>query len=79
MISESIPYGIGPAMTVLKKIAPGSMGRVNLSIQKQITMGMKVLIDEGGEKNYDKKIRKNKAPKSPKLDMKEVSSIKYRK
>lgn len=79
MISESIPYGIGPAMRVLKKIAPGSMDRVNLSIQKQITIGMKVLIDEGGEKNYDKKVRKKNSPKSPKLDLKEISNIQYNK
>ncbi|MBU0497366.1 MAG: hypothetical protein KKG04_05360 [Candidatus Thermoplasmatota archaeon] len=44
MFMESIPYGLGGSSRLLKIIAPGSMERVNISIQNQIIMGQKLLM-----------------------------------
>jgi hypothetical protein len=69
MRMESIPYGIGLMMKIGKKIAPGSMERVNMSIINQIENGKKIIEDAGGLEAYDKSIRNKMGPKSPKLKM----------
>ena len=53
MYMESIPYGLGGSTNLLKKIAPGSMERVNISIQHQNKMGKKIIEDAGGKEAYD--------------------------
>ncbi len=68
MYMESIPYGLGGATRLLKKIAPGSMERINASILRQIEMGRQILEEAGGETAYDKKLRK-KIPKTPKMEL----------
>jgi len=68
MHMESIPYGLGGATRLLKKIAPGSMERVNASILRQIEAGKKLIEEAGGEEAYDAKVRK-KLPKTPKIDL----------
>jgi len=68
MHMESIPYGLGGATRLLKKIAPGSMERVNASILRQIEAGKKLIEEAGGEEAYDAKVRK-KLPKTPKMDL----------
>ena len=68
MRMESIPYGLGGATRLLKKIAPGSMERVNASILRQIEAGKKLIEEAGGEEAYDAKVRK-KLPKTPKMDL----------
>lgn len=74
MRMESIPYGLGSATKILKKIAPGSMDRINVSIQKQIESGKKTIEEAGGEEIYDEKARK-KRPKIPKMELKEKKGI----
>ncbi len=68
MRMESIPYGLGGATRLLKKIAPGSMERINASILRQIEAGKKLIEEAGGEEAYDAKVRK-KLPKTPKMDL----------
>ena len=68
MHMESIPYGLGGATKFLKIIAPASMERINTSILHQIEMGKKIMEEAGGEKAYDRKIRR-KIPKTPKIEI----------
>jgi hypothetical protein len=75
MISESIPYGFGTSTKFIKKIAPGSMERVNISIQKQIALGRKIIEDAGGKDNYDEIARRQRGAKMPKYDIKARKEI----
>jgi len=75
MYMESVPYGFSGSTKLLKKIAPGSMERVNISIQKQIQKGRKIIEDAGGVKSYDKAARAEKGPKKPELKIEEKSQI----
>ena len=75
MKMESMPYGMGNSANLLKKIAPGSMERVNISIQKQIEKGSKIIKDAGGLKAYDKKARHEKGPKLPEYKLEDKKEI----
>lgn len=68
MHMESIPYGLGGATKLLKKIAPGSMERINASILRQIEAGRRIIEEAGGEEAYDRKLRK-KIPRTPKIEI----------
>ena len=78
MRSESVPYGLGGATKLLRKIAPGSMERVNLSIQKQIQHGREIIEKAGGLEAYDKEVRKQKGPEMPKVEFKDHSQISFK-
>jgi len=75
MYMESIPYGLGGATNILKKIAPGSMERVNISIQHQNKMGKKIIEDAGGKDSYDTLARKKLGPKAPTIDLSNKKGI----
>lgn len=75
MHMESIPYGLGGATRLLKKLAPGSMERVNASILHQIERGHHILEEAGGEEAYDARMRKKTAPTMPSLELKESAPI----
>jgi len=75
MKMESIPYGFSGSTRLLKKIAPGSMERVNISILKQIEKGRKIIENAGGIKEYDKKARKQKGPKKPEMKIQKTENI----
>jgi hypothetical protein len=75
MYMESIPYGLGGATNILKKIAPGSMERVNISIQHQNRMGKKIIEDAGGKESYDALTRKKLGPKAPTIDLSNKKEI----
>jgi len=53
----------------VEKIAPGSLERVNISIQKQIQYGRQVIADAGGPEAYDQQAREKTELKQPTLDM----------
>ncbi len=61
---ESIPYGLGLMMKLAKKIAPSTIDKVNTNVLDQINAGKKI-IEEQGEKRYDKETRKSFKPKFP--------------
>ena len=69
MRMESIPYGLGGSTRILKKIAPGSMERVNISIQNQIERGGEIIKEAGGLEAYDLKARGQTGLKMPKIDL----------
>ncbi len=75
MYMESMPYGLGGATKLLKRIAPGSMERVNISIQHQNTMGKKIITDAGGQEAYDAMARKKLGPKGPTVELTKKNQI----
>jgi hypothetical protein len=54
---ESLPLGLAAGSRVLFKISPGSMERVNISVQKQIERGRQVIAEAGGMLAYDRQAR----------------------
>lgn len=75
MIMESIPLGLGRALSMLKKIAPGSMERVNISIQKQIAKGAEIIEKAGGIEAYDKQAREKNEIQKPSLELQKKKEI----
>jgi hypothetical protein len=75
MYMESIPYGLGGATNFLRRLAPGSMERVNISIQHQNKMGKKIIEDAGGKEAYDAMARKKLGPKAPTIDLSDNKGI----
>jgi len=75
MYMESIPYGLGGATNLLRRIAPGSMERVNISIQRQNVVGRKVIEDAGGRDAYDALARKKRGPTAPMVDLSDKKGI----
>jgi hypothetical protein len=75
MRMESIPYGFSGSTKFLKKLTPGSMERVNLSILKQIERGRKIIEDAGGVEAYDRMARAEKGAKKPKLEIEKTQKI----
>jgi len=75
MNMESIPYGLGVGSKLLKKLAPGSMERVNISIQRQNIVGKKIIEDAGGKDAYDIMARKKHKSKAPTLDLSDKKGI----
>jgi hypothetical protein len=72
---ESIPYGLGAGANLLKMIAPGSMERINISIQHQNKMGKKIIEDAGGKESYDAMTRKKLGSKTPIVDLSNKKGI----
>ena len=75
MRMESVPYGFAGSTKFLKKIAPGSMERVNISILKQIEKGKKIIEKTGGLEAYDRQARKEKGPQKPEMKIKKTEKI----
>jgi hypothetical protein len=75
MRMESIPYGLGRSTKLLQRIAPGSMERVNISIQKQIERGRQIIKEAGGLEAYDKQARMKKGPEAPRMKLEEKQQI----
>lgn len=75
MYMESIPIGLGGALRFLNKLAPGSMERVNISVQKQIKKGREIIKQAGGIKPYNLKVRKKKGPSTPELKLRGQEQI----
>jgi len=75
MKMESIPYGFSGSTRFLRKLAPASMDRVNISILKQIEHGENIIKQAGGIDEYDKSVRKDNGPIKPDLELEEVNQI----
>ena len=56
---ESIPRGLNTGIRLLHMIAPGSMERVNVSVQKQIERGRQIIEEAGGVSAYDERARRS--------------------
>ncbi len=77
MRMESIPYGLGGATRLLKKIAPGSMARVNRSILRQIQHGRQVIENAGGEGAYNRELRQQTSPERPTVDIQQHEAVTF--
>lgn len=75
MNMESIPYGLGGGANLLQRLAPGSMERINISIQHQNKMGKKIIEEAGGKEAYDAMARKKYKAKAPRLDLSDKKGI----
>jgi len=75
---ESMSYGLNALMRIVNKIAPKTVDKVNAGILEQINRGRKIL-DEKGEENYDKEIRRTFKPKFPEPILKKNKSIIFKK
>lgn len=71
---ESIPYGLNAMMRLVYKMAPSTVDKVNKNILDMINKGKKIL-EEQGEENYDKEIRKKFKPKFPEPVLKKRHEI----
>ncbi len=72
---ESIPPGLGGGSRMLHRIAPGSMERINVSIQNQIQLGKEIIAAVGGPEAYDRRVREAAGPKLPQVEMKARQEI----
>ena len=61
---ESIPAGLAAGSRLLHKISPGSMERVNISVQKEIERGRCILEEAGGALAYDEQARSTRRPRA---------------
>jgi hypothetical protein len=77
MYMESIPYGLGGASSLLRRLAPASMERVNISIMAQNEAGKKIIKEAGGREAYDAAARKKLGPQAPTIDLSRKSSIEF--
>ncbi len=75
MRMESIPYGFAGSTRILRKLAPGSMERVNISILKQIEKGRKIIEDAGGVEAYDHQARQGSGPEKPEIELEKTDKI----
>jgi hypothetical protein len=66
---ESVPLGMASGSRILKRIAPGSMERVNLSVMRQTQQGQAVLAAAGGVAAYDAAVRSKLKPKTPQVNL----------
>jgi hypothetical protein len=58
---EALPVGLSAGSRVLHTISPGSMERINVSVQRQIAHGSQIIQDAGGVRAYDEGVRKRRA------------------
>jgi hypothetical protein len=57
MLLESLPLGLAMGSSILHKISPGTMERVNVSVLNEIKKGRKIIEEAGGVHAYDKHMR----------------------
>ncbi|OPY33154.1 MAG: Transglutaminase-like superfamily protein [Methanomassiliicoccales archaeon PtaU1.Bin124] len=75
MILESMPYGLAFSLFILHTIAPGSMERVNINIEKQKERGREIIDASGGLEEYDRRARARQGPKLPKVELEPMNQI----
>ena len=55
---EALPLGLAEGSWLLHKISPASMEHVNVSVQKQVAEGEKILQEAGSIEVYNKSVKK---------------------
>jgi len=58
MRPEALPFGLAAGSRALHAISPGTMERVNISVQKQIAQGREIIARAGGSQAYDRQARR---------------------
>ena len=62
MRPEALPLGLAAGSRILHAISPGSMERINISVQQQIARGRDVIEAAGGVAAYDARARASLGP-----------------
>jgi hypothetical protein len=57
MCMESIPLGLGAGSRLVYAVSPGSMERINISVQHEIARGRAIIEQAGGVDAYDARAR----------------------
>jgi hypothetical protein len=78
MRPEAVPRGLGAGSRLLHRLSPGSMERINVSVQKQIERGLAVLAQAGGPRAYDASVRKARGLSGPAVDLRPREGIVFR-
>jgi hypothetical protein len=77
MYRESVPIGMGWGSKFLHWISPGSMERVNVSIQQQIQRGRSIFEEMGGAEAYDREARARQGPQAPQVDLEPRKELRF--
>jgi hypothetical protein len=72
---EALPAGLASASRLLHRLAPGSLERINVSIQHQTARGDQVLAEMGGPLAYDSIVRRSMGPQMPEVTLKPRNEI----
>lgn len=59
---ESLPRGLVVGSHILHRLSPGSMERINVSVQEEIAEGREVIAHAGGREAYDRQARRQPQP-----------------
>jgi len=72
---ESLPFRLEIAMKAGLWLAPASMERANVAIQKRLPRGRKIIEKAGGVEAYDQKVRERLKRHSPTIEVKRNEGI----
>jgi len=72
---ESLPFRLEIAMKAGLWLAPASMERANVAIQKRLPRGRKIIEKAGGVEAYDQKVRERLKRHSPTIEVKRNEEI----
>jgi hypothetical protein len=75
---EATPLGMGWGSRLVHWITPGSMERVNVSIQQQIERGRQIFEEMGGAEAYDRQARSKQGPQAPTVELQPREEIVFR-
>jgi hypothetical protein len=75
---ESAPPQITRSLQILKWLAPASMERLNVHIQKRYLTGRKILEEAGGIEAYDRKTREKYRILSPTMELSDDEALVFK-
>jgi hypothetical protein len=75
---ESVPSTIGRAIGIFNWLAPATIERMNVNIQKQIALGRKIIEEAGGREAYDQKAREKFRILSPTMELSDDEALVFK-
>jgi hypothetical protein len=75
---ESIPFMFGGGMTLFMRMAPATMERTNVGLQKAYALGRKVIEEAGGIEAYDQKAREKLKFSSPVIEVSDDEALVFK-
>ena len=75
---ESVPSGVSRGMQILTRLAPASMERMNVNIQKQCAAGRKIIEEAGGIEAYDRKAREKVKILAPAMELSDDEALVFK-
>ncbi len=74
---ETLPFILGPGSRLVHDLAPASMERFNVIVQKQFAKGRRLLEEAGGAGNWDRAAREKWRPMTPGVDLRPREEISF--